>query len=182
MNDRDLRFADEYLVDFHPKHAAIRAGFSENTARNAASWINPAKPAKPALRRLIDRRLAEMSRRTGVTAERVMKELAAIAFANADDIIDPRDGGFLEDVKRADMAAVAGYKVKDGKIQEREIQFYDKLKALELIGKRLGMFTDNIQVNGPVPVIVDDIGDEPEVEVKEKKIGFALEAVSRSSV
>lgn len=140
MTDRDLRFADEYMIDFHPKHAAIRAGYSEKTARNAASWIKPDKPAKPQLRQLIDRKMADMSRRTGVTAERVMKELAAIAFVNVDDVVDKLDGSFIDNVQRADMAAVASYQVKDGKITEREIRFYDKLKALELIGRHLGMF------------------------------------------
>ena len=141
MTDRDLRFADEYLVDFCPKQAAIRAGYSEKTARNAAAWIKPDNPGKPALRALVDRKLAVLSRRTGVTAERVMMELATIAFANITDIVDPKSGKLLGDVSRIDAAAVAGFRIKTGEdFTERETKMYDKLKALELIGKHLGMF------------------------------------------
>lgn len=140
MTDRDLRFADEYLVDYDAKHAAIRAGYSESTARNAAAWINPKNPTKPKLRALIDRKIAELSRRTGVTAERVLKELAAIAFVNIDDVVDRRSGSFAEDVERCDLAAVANFTNKKGKTKEKKVEFYDKLRALELIGKHLGMF------------------------------------------
>ena len=157
MTDMDRRFVDEYLVDYDAKHAAIRAGFSESTARNAAAWINPEKPKKKQVRQLIDRKMAEMSRRTGITAERVMRELAAIAFVNVDDVVDKDTGGFIEDAQRVDMAAVAGYRVKDGKGTEKEIKFHDKLRALELIGKRLGMFKDSIQIEGELPAIIDDI-------------------------
>lgn len=140
MTDRDLRFADEYLVDYDAKHAAIRAGYSETTARNAAAWINPKNPTKPKLRALIDRKIAELSRRTGITAERVLKELAAIAFVNIDDVVDRQSGSFAEDVERSDLAAVSAYTNKKGNTEEKKVEFYDKLRALELIGKHLGMF------------------------------------------
>lgn len=172
MTDRDLRFADEYMVDFCPKQAAIRAGYSEKTARNAAAWIKPEKPAKPALRALIDRKIADMSRRTGITAERVMRELAAIAFADITDVVDPDTGKLLKDVSRSDSAAVAGIRVKTGDdFTEYDTKMCDKVKALELIGKHLGMFADNINVSGAVPVIIDDISaDSP--EDAPPKIGF----------
>lgn len=143
MTDRDRRFVDEFLIDFDAKHAAIRAGYSEATARNASAWIHPEKPTKPQVRQLIDRKMADMSRRTGITAERVLRELAAIAFVNIDDVVDKRTGGFLKDAQRIDLAAVSGYQVKKGKTREKEVKFYDKLRALELIGKRLGMFDEN---------------------------------------
>ena len=172
MTDRDLRFADEYIVDFCPKQAAIRAGYSEKTARNAAAWIKPDRPAKPALRALIDRKIADMSRRTGITAERVLRELATIAFADITDIVDPNTGKLLEDVARSDSAAVAGFRIKSGDdYTEYETKMCDKLKALELIGKHLGMFADNINVSGAVPVIIDDIGADPPEDAP-PKIGF----------
>lgn len=139
ITDRERRFADEYLIDFDAKHAAIRAGYSESTARNAAAWIKADKPEKPKLRELIDRKIADLSRRTGITAERVLRELANVAFVNFDDVVDS-DGEILKGAQRADLAAVAGYKVRKGETSEREIKFHDKLRALELIGKHLGMF------------------------------------------
>ena len=49
----------------------------------------------------------------------------------------------------------------DGAITEREVKTYDKLKALELLGKHLGMFTDRVKVDGGVPVVLyDDIPSE----------------------
>ena len=140
ITDRERRFADEYLIDFDCKHAAMRAGYSESTARNAAAWIKADNPEKPKLRELIDRKMADLSRRTGITAERVLQELANVAFVNFDDVVDS-DGEILKGAQRADLAAVAGYKVKTGEeFDEREIKFHDKLRALELIGKHLGMF------------------------------------------
>lgn len=140
ITDRERRFADEYLIDFDAKHAAIRAGYSESTARNAAAWIKADNPEKPKLRELIDRKMADLSRRTGITAERVLRELANVAFVNFDDVVD-RDGAIDRNAQRADLAAVAGYRVKiSDEVDEREVKFHDKLRALELIGKHLGMF------------------------------------------
>ena len=62
-----------------------------------------------------------------------------------------------------DTAAIASVKVKtiptaDGLGVEREIRMADKLKALELLGKHFGMFTDNVRLSGAVGVqIIDDI-------------------------
>ena len=62
-----------------------------------------------------------------------------------------------------DTAAIASVKVKtiptkEGEGIEREIKLTDKLKALELLGKHLGMFKDKLEIQGSVPVqIVDDI-------------------------
>ena len=171
MSDRDLIFADEYMIDYNAKHAAIRAGYSEKTARNAAAWINPQHPAKPKLRALIDKKIAMLSRRTGITAERVINELASIAFANIGDIVDPATGKLLPDAARIDIAAVAAIRVKDGEdFTEHETKMLDKLKALELLGKHLGMFTESLQLADATPVIVDDIGEESLPE--DKKIGF----------
>ena len=59
-----------------------------------------------------------------------------------------------------DRAAIASVRVKDGDMfTEREIRMCDKVRALELLGKHLGMFTDNVRVDGAVPVIIDDVGD-----------------------
>ena len=160
MTDRDMRFVDEYMVDFDAKNAAIRAGYAPATARNAYAWINSengATPTKPRVRAEIDKRMAELSRRTGITAERVMMELARIAFADITDVADIDSCKVIPQARRADTAAIASVRVKKGDDwTEREVKLYDKSRALELIGKRLGMFTDNVKLTGPLPVIVDD--------------------------
>ena len=157
MNDRDLRFIDEYLVDYDAKNAAIRAGFTTATARNAAAWIDTEHPSKPMVRAEIDRRIATLSRRCGITAERVLKELARIAFANYEDAVDPETGKIRKDITRDDSAAIARTRSKVGEdFVENEVIMCDKLKALELLGKRLQLFTDQLEINGSLPVIIDD--------------------------
>lgn len=153
MTDRDLRFADEYLVDCDAKNAAIRAGYSPKTAQNASAWIRLPNPSKPQVRTLIDRKLAEMSRRTGVTAERVVKELAKVAFVDVSDIVDPATGRLLDNTERPDTAAVAGIRVKRGDAyDEYEVKLCDKMRALELLGKQLGMFAPDKATNEGVQV------------------------------
>ena len=105
---------------------------------------------KPDIRAQIDRAMAERSKRTGVNAERVVQELAKIAFVNAAEVIDPKTATVKEDALPEDTAAIQSVKVKtfgeDG--LEREIKMADKLKALELLGKHLGMLKDRIELSG----------------------------------
>lgn len=141
LSDRDLLFVDEYLIDLDAKNAAIRAGYSPKTAAKASEWIRRDNPAKPKLRVAIDKALAERSRRTGVTADRVIAELAKIAFANIGDIMDLNTGEVQEDAKAVDTSAIASVKIRStAHSTETEIRMADRNKALELLGKHLGMF------------------------------------------
>lgn len=141
MTDRDRRFADEYMIDYNAKAAAIRAGYSPATAKNAYAWIHPEHPTKPKLRELIDRKLAEKSRRTGVTAERLIRETAAIAFANMDDVIDWETGKIRDGAQRDDLAAVSAFRKKAGDSwDEIEVKIDDRLRARELLAKWLRLF------------------------------------------
>lgn len=158
MTEKQKRFCEEYLVDLNATQAAIRAGYSPKTANEQASRLL----TNVSLRAHIDEALAARSRRTGVNADRVIRELARVAFLNATDVIDPKNATVLEDASADDIAAIASVKVKvvqgDFDSIEREVKFADKLKALELLGKHLGMFTDNINLTGDVGVtIVNDI-------------------------
>ena len=143
LTDKDKRFADEYVIDFDAKAAAIRAGYSEATARNAAAWIHEKHPEKPELRALIDQKLARMSRRSGVTAERLIHELALVAFANINDIVNPDTGELLHDISREDAAAVSEVRVSS---KGSEVRMHDKLRAIELLGKRLNLFDEKLTV------------------------------------
>ena len=71
------------------------------------------------------------------------------------------DASLDEYASEDDRACIASVKVKSGdSFTEREIKFADKLKALEQLGKHLGMFQDNINLNVELPRIVDDIGGD----------------------
>lgn len=162
MTEKQKRFCEEYMIDLNATQAAIRAGYSPA----AASDIGSENLRKPQLRARIDKALAEQSKRTGVTADRVVRELARVAFANSQDVIDFDSATIKAGAARDDTAAISSVKVKtiptaDGDGVEREIKMADKIKALELLGRRLGMFTDNVNLSGEgVIQIVDDVSKD----------------------
>ncbi len=146
MTKKQKRFIEEYLIDLNATQAAIRAGYSPDTAKS----IGSENLTKPDIQARIAKAMAERSRRTGVNADRVVMELAKIAFVNANDVIDVETATLKPDAAPEDTAAIQSVKVKtfgeDG--LEREIKMADKLKALELLGKHLGMFKDKIELSG----------------------------------
>ena len=157
LTPKQQRFVEEYLVDLNGTQAAIRAGYSTQTAPQIASE----NLTKPNIAGAIDTAMAERSRRTGINGDRVLRELAKIGFVNATDVIAP-DGSVMDIVARDDTAAIQSVKVKtipteEGEIVEREVKLNDKLKALELMGRHLGLFNDKLQISGGVSVIHDDI-------------------------
>ena len=140
MTDKQDRFCEEYMIDLNATQAAIRAGYSPKTAREQA----PRLLANVSIQNRIAQLQAEQSRRTGVSADRVVRELAKIAFANASDLIDPETASVKLDASRDDLAAIQSIKVKsfgeDG--LEHEVKLADRLRALDLLGKHLGMYKD----------------------------------------
>lgn len=155
-------FCDEYLIDLNATQAAIRAGYSVDSAGD----IGSENLKKPDIRARIEKAMAERSKRTGINAERVLIELAKIGLVNAADVINFNEATVSEGATREDLAAVQSVKVKtmtgeNGDMTEREVKLYDKTKALELLGKHLGLFKDKLEIEGKVPIqIVDDIEDE----------------------
>ena len=163
MTEKQKRFCDEYLIDLNATQAAIRAGYPPASANSVGSE----NLAKPDIRARIDTEIAERSRRTGVNADRVVQELAKIAFVKATDIIDPNTATVRDSATEEDKACIAAVKFKSSSGEssdsvEREIRMCDKLKALELLGKHLGMFTDKVNVSGNVPVVICGENDLPE--------------------
>ncbi|MPN43409.1 hypothetical protein SDC9_190969 [bioreactor metagenome] len=161
LTAKQQRFVEEYLVDLNATQAAIRAGYSTKTANE----IGNENLSKPSIRTCIDQAIAERSRRTGINQDRVIRELARLAFVNANNVIDIGKATLKEGASEDDTAAIASVKVKviptkEGEGVEREIKLTDKIRALELLGKHLGMFTDRVKIEGSVPVqIVDDIDE-----------------------
>ena len=145
---KQQRFVDEYLVDLNATQAAIRSGYSVKNAGKIGSQLLE----KTRIFKAISTALATRSRRTGINQDRVLLELAKIAFVNTVDVINMNSATIRGDANREDTAAIASVKVKTvptetGDITEREVKLYDKLKALDLIGKHLGMFKEKIDVN-----------------------------------
>lgn len=161
LNNRQKRFCDEYLVDLNATQAAIRAGYTAKYANTNAFKLLQ----NTAIKDYIQKRQADRMERTEITQDMVLRELALIAFSNAADyasVIEKQamtqvDGNMIllydedgepvmyrtvepvltaeltEDQKKALRVIKKG---RDG----FEIQPYDKVKALELLGRHLGMW------------------------------------------
>ncbi len=162
LTPREQAFCEEYMIDLNATQAAVRAGYKITTAGDASAWIHPEHPERPHMREYLDRRLAERARRTGVSQDRVVQELARVAFLEATDVIDITDASVKADASKDDRAVIQSIRVRavptrHGESVEREVRFADKLKALELLGKHLGMFVDNVNISADRPIIVDNI-------------------------
>lgn len=137
LTPKQQKFIDEYLVDLNGTQAAIRAGYSKKTAQRIASE----NLSKPVIRAAIQKRQAKLQSKLEVTQETVLRELASIGFANGTDFVTIEHGRVVikntNEVAPEKLPAVAG--IKEG-MYGTEIKLHDKVKALELLGKYLGLF------------------------------------------
>lgn len=162
LTNKQQRFCDEYLVDLNATQAAIRAGYSVDSAKEIACE----NLTKPNIQTAIALKMAERSKRTGINQDRVVMELAKIGFVKFTDIIDS-EGNIREDANADDLSCIESVKIKRsenefGNSFETEVKIASKLKALELLGKHLGMWNDKIDVNVSLPVVIsgeDDLED-----------------------
>lgn len=154
LSEQRQRFVDEYLVDLNGTQAAIRAGYSPKTANEQASRLL----ANVSIQQAVSVAMAERSKRTGVNQDRVVLELAKIAFVKMTDIVD-NQGRIKESATNDDLACIESVKYKEsesdtGSSVEREVKISPKLKALELLGKHLGMWNDKLDVNITQPIVI----------------------------
>ena len=154
FTEKQQRFVDEYLIDLNATQAAIRAGYSVDTA----AVIGCENLTKPNIQQAIAKEMAERSKRTGINQDRVVLELAKIALVKMTDVVDS-DGRIREDATEDDLACIESVKYKSsesdtGSSVEREVKIASKLKALELLGKHLGMWKDKLDVNITQPVVI----------------------------
>ena len=148
MTKKQKIFADEYMIDLNATRAykvAYPSVKNDETAASAAARL---------LRNVkvvayIQERMQERQKRTEITQDRVLQELAAIAFAKATDYAEVKDRKvIIKDTKKLDeqqIRAISG--IKEGKFGI-EVKLGDKEKALELLGRHLGMFKDKLEVSG----------------------------------
>lgn len=157
LTDKQRRFVEEYLIDLNATQAAIRAGYSVKTAKEIAAQ----NLTKLNISNEIAKAMAERSRRTGVTADRVIDELAKLGFVNISDLVDLETGKVLADADKNDLACIQSVKVKDTEFgREYEAKIYDKKSALELLCKHLGLLTDKTDLTINIPTFVDDMPED----------------------
>ena len=105
LNPKQQRFVEEYLIDLNATQAAIRAGYSPKTATAIASE----NLSKPSISAAIACAMAERSKRTGITQDRILEELAKVAFIKLTDIVDDTGkikAGATDEDRAADLPIV----------------------------------------------------------------------------
>lgn len=137
MTPKMERFVDEYMIDLNATQAAIRAGYSKKTAQRIGSEVL----SKPLVQAEIQKRRKSAAEKLEITRDRVLKELAAIGFSNITDfvtvagrVIYIKDTGEVPVDKLPALASV-----KEG-MAGIEVKLHDKVRALEMLGKYLGLF------------------------------------------
>jgi phage terminase small subunit len=137
LTEKQKRFADYYIETGNATESAKRAGYSPKTAR----VIGQENLLKPAIKSYIDERLKEMDEKRIMKAEEVMQLLTAIARNEVtEDVVVFNEG----------MTA----------IEQKGMSAKDRLKALELIGKRYAMWTEKQQVENITPVFLEDVPED----------------------
>ena len=159
LTKKQKLFCDEYLIDLNATQSAIRAGYSVASARQIADE----NLSKPDIKNYIEKALAERSKRTGINQDRVIQELARIAFVKITDVAND-DGSINRDASDDDLACIESVKVESsstdtGYSEKREVKLASKMKALELLGKHLGMWNDKLNVNLNLPVFMEGEDD-----------------------
>jgi len=145
MTPKQQRFCEEYLVDLNATQAALRAGYS----RASAYAIGSENLKKPEVAAEIARLRDAQAERTAIKADRVLEELARIAFGSPAAFF--HGDGRLKSITEMDESVVAtiaqfeATSVKgDGDFPATitKVKSWDKLRALELLGKHLGMWRE----------------------------------------
>jgi phage terminase small subunit len=153
MNAKQQEFCRQYMIDYNATQAYIRAGYAEKGANVAASGLLTKLDIKAEIARL----QAEKTQATGITAQRVVAEIAKLAFATMKDFTDEsNDIRKLHDVDADAVAAVTSFTTttsetfdKFGQRTEKKqvkLGLANKAEALEKLAKHLGLYNlDNEQ-------------------------------------
>jgi phage terminase small subunit len=145
LSAKRQRFVDEYCVDFNGTQAAIRAGYSIRTANEQAARLLATVSVKKAL----DEKRLEIAEESKLKVSDVIDELRNIAFSDITQVISfsaskakvKSSRKLTEDAKKT-IASVS--QTQNG----LTVKMHDKVKALELLGRYLNIFTDRVEVEG----------------------------------
>lgn len=172
MTDAQKRFCDEYLIDLNATRA-YKVAYPKCKKDETANAASSRMLRNVKVQEYISEKQKEIEKRTEVTQDMVIKELANIAFFNIKNLYN--GNGTLKAIKDIDeetIKAISSVKVlqkagamkisidmegKDNEvpiehIPEQTIEFKtnDKVRALELLGKHLGMFKEKVTIDGNV--------------------------------
>lgn len=166
MTPKQERFVEEYLIDLNATQAAKRAGYSARTARE----IGRENMDKPDIQAALQLAFAARSKRVEIDQDWVLRGLAAIASVDVRELF-AADGTLrpIHELPDEVAGAISSVEIvkrragdKDGPEYVRKVRSWDKVKALELLGKHLRMFSDRVEVasKGAQPVFSNPTEDE----------------------
>ena len=154
LSPKQKRFVDEYLIDLNATQAAIRAGYSKAAAGSVGHEILK----KPEIAKAISEAQAAREQRTQITKDRVLQELAKLAFFDIRKIYSD-DGALLaiKDIDDSSAAAISGIESSELKAEDgtafgtiKKVKISDKVAALNLAMKHLGMLTEKVEHSGQI--------------------------------
>ena len=159
LTDKQLRFVKFYIVDANGKQAAIKAGYSKKTAEQSASRLLKDKRIKG----LIDEGNNEVLEEAGIEAKHVIAELGHLGLSNVQDFYKEdkkKKGDFILksifELTREQAACISEVS-KNGKTYK--VKLYDKVKSLELLGRRFKLFSDVLPFTGDIVIKTVNYGD-----------------------
>lgn len=153
LNHRQLLFCSEFIKDGNATAAAMRAGYSPKTSFSIAAELFQDPRIMTEIRRL----QAELQADCRIDAERIMRELAKIAFCDLNKIVEwrgnrvtIRDSDTIDPDSKAAISMIS--ESRQGGNSSLTVKMHDKLKALELMGRHVGMFNDKLKLEGELKV------------------------------
>jgi len=136
LNSRQKAFISEYIKDKNATQAAIRAGYSEKTAYSQGQRLLKKAEIKSAIDSLFEKIRDENI----AVAKEVEEFLSLMMRGEIDEEVVVVEG--------------CGDGCSDARIMKKQAAAKERLKAAELLGKRYGIFTDKVNVEGSLPVII----------------------------
>ena len=139
MTDRQRKFADEYIIDCNATRA-YKAAYP-NVRKDTVARANGSRLlANADIKTYIDDRLEKISDEKIASAVEVMEYLTSV----------------MRGESKASVVVVEGYGdgYSEAKILEKTPDEKERLKAAEMLGRRFGLFTDKVSVDGAVPVVI----------------------------
>lgn len=154
MTNKQKLFIKEYLVDLNATKACLRAGYdTENPGK-----VGPELLGNSRVKQEIQKELSKREARLGIKADRIIEELCKIAFADRSRIVRIENGKLIftntDDLEEDEKASIA--EISESKFG-RSIKTHDKIKALELLGKHLGLFMEKTKSE---IIITSDLSDD----------------------
>ncbi|WP_304179109.1 terminase small subunit [Leptotrichia trevisanii] len=136
LTEKQKRFADYYIETGNITEAAVKAGYSKKTAR----VIGQENLLKPAIKGYIDEKLETMQDERTASAKEVLEFLTKSMRGEIKEEVVVIEG--------------TGDGTSEARMIEKQIGLRDRIKSAELLGKRYRLFTDRVEVNGVVPVMI----------------------------